>query len=141
VLLTKGNVLIGELTPSLMLPEHPTGDSAIDDYLRVAGDDPDRPSDKTIDRGRGWLRRLAGLLAAFDPGWIAPNVSAGADGELVLEWWNGQRKVTVYLDEEETEYVRSWGTSIEDDMDDGTVADPSRMANIWNWLHSDVDDV
>src|SRR3954469_18926148 len=47
--------------------------------------------------------------------WHPPHISANEDGDTVLEWWNGDRKLTVYLGPEEVSYIRSWGSNVVDD--------------------------
>ncbi len=50
---------------------------------------------------------------------MAPNVAADADGNVVFEWWEGQRKLTVYIHPESVEHVKVWEPVIFSEMEDG----------------------
>ena len=65
--------------------------------------------------------------------WNAPNVTASLLGEVVLEWWNHEKKLTLYVDEEKTEYVKVWGDDIDAEMDDGILLDTT-IAPTLEWL-------
>jgi hypothetical protein len=69
--------------------------------------------------------------------WISPQVSASEAGEVVLEWWNRNRKLTVYVTASEMSVVRVWGDDIDVEMDEGTLPDISNsFASLWSWIHS-----
>ena len=66
--------------------------------------------------------------------WRDPHISASEDGEIVFEWWNGQRKVTLYFLPEAMEVIRSWGTNIDTEMDERPVPSLDRFLAVWAWL-------
>src|SRR5213078_2622374 len=41
--------------------------------------------------------------------WFAPHVTSSAEGEVVFEWWNDPRKLTVYCTAEDANFVKVWG--------------------------------
>lgn len=53
-------------------------------------------------------------------------------GEVVLEWWNGERKLTVYIESEGMHYVKSWGADINTDMQDGDLQ-PDALYPLIEW--------
>jgi len=84
---------------------------------------------------RAWLEDIA------CEGWISasksrPHIGTGSDGEIVLEWWNEERKLTVYIDDSETTYIKSWGANIHSQMKSGTcISDETRKA-LLDWLEN-----
>lgn len=67
------------------------------------------------------------------PGWQAPHISANEDGEIVFEWWNGNRKLTIYVGPRQLMYIKSWGPHVVLDMEDAVLLDNDIPA-MWGWL-------
>lgn len=68
--------------------------------------------------------------------WRDPFVSLDESGNIVFEWWNENKKVTLYVLPEASEFIKSWGTDIETEM----MADElhgQEFQDIWRWLNSD----
>lgn len=66
-------------------------------------------------------------------GWQNPFISASEDGEVVLEWWNRDKKLTIYVGADGSTFLRSWGPHVINDMEDGVLRgnwDPEH----WMWL-------
>lgn len=55
------------------------------------------------------------------------------DGDLRLEWWNGDKKLTIYLGTEGTWWTIVDGT--EDEFEDGTL-EPGGLQSLMEWLVS-----
>jgi hypothetical protein len=51
--------------------------------------------------------------------WLEPNVTASAEGEVVFEWRHGVNRLTVYIGNQNAEYVKDWGADINTEMEDG----------------------
>lgn len=66
-------------------------------------------------------------------GWQRPHISASESGEIVFEWWNANRKLTVYVALHQVTYIKSWGPHILNDMEDG-VLQHENFPLIWSWL-------
>lgn len=99
------------------------------------GDDALAPSPQTLANAVRWvLRMFVSAHAASRHSWIYPHVTASADGEVVFEWWKGQRKLTVYISSIGAEYVRVWGTNIQDEMSEGDISSPRECTSGWKWL-------
>jgi hypothetical protein len=60
-----------------------------------------------------------------------PFITEGPYGETVLEWWRGDRKLTVYFDGGTVTYLKSWGPDVEREMEDGPVRG---MDDLMAWL-------
>lgn len=85
-------------------------------------------------------RTLSTLPALFTDaemlgGWELPHVAANENGEITLEWWEGTRKLTLFVRADRIEYLRTWGENIENEMDDGTLEDGD-FADLWAWLRN-----
>src|SRR5258706_12457137 len=94
------------------------------------------PDPDAVVHARNWIVRL--FLEAADLGrvWIKPNVIADADGEVVFEWWNGPKKLTVYIGDESAEYIQVWGSDIHSEMSSGNAESISVCRSLWLWLTS-----
>ena len=66
--------------------------------------------------------------------WLAPNVTASAEGEVIFEWWHGVKSLTIYIGNQSVEYVKAWGADINTEMEDGSVDSPSVRWALWEWL-------
>ncbi len=79
-----------------------------------------------------WISNFYTLVTDSD--WSNPNVTAGAQGEVVFEWWNGPKKLTVYVSDQNAEYVQVWGPDIYTDMADGDAKSIEVCRELWAWL-------
>ena len=66
--------------------------------------------------------------------WREPQISASEDGEVLFEWWSGERKVTLYFAPESMEVIRSWGANIDTEMDQSPMPSLDAFAAVWSWL-------
>ena len=67
--------------------------------------------------------------------WRRPHITANEDGDIVFEWWNGDRKLTLYFasDANSASFIRSWGPHVINDMQDGSFS-PEDFGAHWDWL-------
>jgi len=63
-------------------------------------------------------------------------VSANEDGDVVMEWWHGVRKLTIYVGARAAGYIKVWGPRIDKDMEDGQVVE-GNVRPLWLWLTND----
>jgi len=92
------------------------------------------PDYNTIRNAENWITRFY-FQVAFE-NWTNPNVTSGPAGEVVFEWWNGIKKVTIYVSSQSVEYVQVWGTDIYKEMSDGDAAPIETCKELWSWLKS-----
>jgi hypothetical protein len=92
------------------------------------------PNSGAIKQALSWIEDLYEDILTTDRGWIAPHVVADAHGNVVLEWWEGQKKLTIYVSPESAEYVKVWGPDIFSDMEDGEVEGAEDRRALWRWL-------
>jgi hypothetical protein len=65
--------------------------------------------------------------------WSLPHVSANEDGEVIMEWWLGHKKLTIFVGPTKMDYLFTWGDRIDQDMVDGeflTEAFPALWAQL-----------
>jgi hypothetical protein len=67
--------------------------------------------------------------------WYPPHITIGDTGEVVFEWWQGARKITLYFGAADAEYIKVWGTDIENEMESGSLADGWTVTSLWLWLN------
>jgi hypothetical protein len=68
--------------------------------------------------------------------WSSPHITLSESNEIVFEWWNGTKKITLYFGEHDPEYIKVWGTDIETEMESGILTDGWTLTSVWLWLHS-----
>lgn len=81
-----------------------------------------------------WIGELYEDALATGKRWLEPHVIADAHGNVVLEWWEGRKKLTIYISPEIVEYVKVWGPDIFSDMEDGEVEGTEDHRTLWRWL-------
>jgi hypothetical protein len=91
-----------------------------------------RPSPFAVERARQLLEDAFGATSKTT-GWQAPYISASEEGEIALEWWNGQKNLTIYVGPQHSTFLKSWGPHIVDEMTDGVLTDNWDPA-LWAWL-------
>ena len=69
-----------------------------------------------------------------DGSWTRPHVSANEEGNVVFEWWRGERKLTIYVRSAHVAYIKVWGVDIDTEMEDGRVTDAG-FGSLWTWLN------
>lgn len=92
------------------------------------------PRSEAIAAARHWIRIMFEDAAATPYAWADPLVTASAEGDVVFEWWNGPRKLTVYVSGDSVEYVKAWGPNITEEMSDGEIRSASDRRALWSWL-------
>lgn len=91
-----------------------------------------RPNEHAVERARQLLEdAFHDSIATL--GWQSPYISASEDGEIVFEWWNGARKLTIYAGAEQSTFLKSWGPHIVEEMEDGVLTQSWDPAH-WAWL-------
>lgn len=68
--------------------------------------------------------------------WHEPLMNISINDEIVLEWWHKNKKITIYVCEDTIDYIKVWGTDMENEMEDGIVNlyDRDNLINLWQWL-------
>lgn len=96
-----------------------------------------KPNPAAIQRAMTMLEgfyRTASVAGGAPYQWVAPHISASEDGEVVMEWWSGAHKLTVYVGETSAQYLKVWGTNITTQMADGAI-EGNQFQGLWLWLN------
>lgn len=80
-----------------------------------------------------WIEDMYFTALETKNAWIDPHVSPDAHGNIVFEWWKGEKKLTVYVSPNAKEYVKVWGPDIFSEMEDGDIEKEDSQA-LWRWL-------
>jgi hypothetical protein len=79
------------------------------------------------------VERFISTVSALRLNWLDPHVGLDECGYVLLEWWVGDKRLTVYFCPNDHEFVSSWGTNIESQMDTGRLTDETFVKQ-WRWL-------
>jgi|GEM_PF-6728079 len=89
-----------------------------------------------IERGREWIVRLYEAIPAEQ--WVQPHVGLDEEGSPAFGWYQRERSLDVYVQEEGAHWVRTQGKG--HPIDDGEVNTPEQMAEMWQWLRGGLDE-
>ncbi|MEM9214030.1 MAG: hypothetical protein AAGD25_06750 [Cyanobacteria bacterium P01_F01_bin.150] len=78
-----------------------------------------------------YLRQYA---SAFNLHWAEPLVNKASDDAVCLEWWRGDRKLTIYIEDGKAEVLRVWGTNPDTEMANEIISTLSELEALWGWL-------
>lgn len=92
------------------------------------------PARDSVERALAWLRNMYEDTLTAKRAWIPPHVIADAHGNVVFEWWEDHKKLTVYVSPGTVEYVKVWGPDMFSDMEDGELAGAGDHRTLWRWL-------
>jgi hypothetical protein len=92
------------------------------------------PNHKAVTRAIPWIRDMYRDALKTGREWQDPHVTADEDGDVMFEWWNGERGLTIYISEESSSYIIDWGTNITSEMDDGEASTSEKRRELWSWL-------
>jgi len=93
----------------------------------------DQPDRKAVANAVNAIDTFAQQVSQAGLEWMHPHVGSNEDGEISFEWWNGNKKLTVYVGSEENHYVSSWGHNIDTNMDAGPLPLDGFLKQ-WRWL-------
>jgi hypothetical protein len=92
------------------------------------------PNPNAVRRAMLWIEQMYEDALALGEEWHSPHVAADEDGDVMFEWWNEDKALTVYVSENDVRYIKGWGLNIETEMEDGEATTPERRRMLWTWL-------
>jgi hypothetical protein len=98
------------------------------------GNDVAAPNPNTVGRALPWIKNMYEDALAVEEEWHVPHVTADEDGDVMFEWWNNGKGLTIYVSEESASYLTAWGTNMIDQMEDGKATDSETRRRLWEWL-------
>lgn len=94
------------------------------------------PDPNAVAHAERWIMSLFQMVEDLRLPWIKPSVSASPEGEVVFEWRYGRKKLTIYVGDQNIDYVQVWGTDIHSKITDGDIESVSDCQLLWMWLIS-----
>lgn len=88
----------------------------------------------TILHAEKWLESLGSIVVTNQLQWIDPLIQITALNEVVFEWWCRDKKLTIYIEDANAEYLQVWGPDIDHEMIDGDANRLTEIDRLWNWL-------
>jgi len=94
------------------------------------------PSAPLIAYAREVMALLQASALARGLPWVEPHIGSNERGQVTLEWWRGERTLTLFVrSEERVDYLMAWGKDIESEMKDGEVSRLSDFISLSHWLY------
>lgn len=91
---------------------------------------------KTIETAERLIERLHSVALKNNWWWYDPLLNISFENEIVLEWWNQDKKITIYVYEEVIDYIKVWGADIDNEMEDGSISLEEDLTDLWQWIAS-----
>jgi hypothetical protein len=90
---------------------------------------------KTISTAINWIIELRKIVSLRQYWWSEPLVNI-AESEIIFEWWHNTKKVTIYFSETNAEFIKVWGSDIDNEMEEGIAESSKQIEFLWQWLAS-----
>ncbi|CBN55687.1 hypothetical protein OSCI_2310005 [Kamptonema sp. PCC 6506] len=91
---------------------------------------------KTIETAERLIERLHSVALKNNWWWCDPLLNISFENEIVLEWWNQEKKITIYVYEEVIDYIKVWGADMDNEMEDGSISLDEDLTDLWQWIAS-----
>ena len=69
--------------------------------------------------------------------WANPHVGASENGEITFEWWNRDKKLTLYFGPATVEAIKVWGPDIDEEMVHFPLGQVEELVSTWTWLYGE----
>ncbi len=79
-----------------------------------------------------WVESLYGEIRMRESVWILPHITVQDGGDVVFEWWKGQKSLSVYASSDEVWFLQSAGSNSE--QTEGDADTKAVRRSIWQWL-------
>lgn len=135
------------LTPVMIVPEgdESLSGTSIDEAFATVGSLHENwdghaslaPSEDVVRSARETYALLKAAALAGNAPWIEPHIGSNERGQIMLEWWNGLRTLTLFVrSSAQIDYLKSWGSNIESEMEDGVVEKILDFVQLSHWLYN-----
>ena len=88
-------------------------------------------SSVAIDRALFLLKLVFSGITNAGLQWHEPLISASVDGEVVIEWWRRERKLTIYCGDDSFHYLKTTVRDSHVEIDDGELGS---IIELWSWM-------
>lgn len=93
-------------------------------------------SPKTIETAEKLINDLHSVAFKNNWCWSSPLLNISSENEIVLEWWNQEKKLTIYVSEELIDYIKVWGADMDNEMEEGAIGLEDDLTEVWQWIAS-----
>lgn len=92
-----------------------------------------KPNKLSLSHAEGIIADLLSSVIEAGYIWLTPFLSSDEDGSITIEWHKGQHELHIEVNEDEAEYIKVWGTNIENEMHLDFL-DKYNYLTLWDWL-------
>lgn len=125
-----GTALPASATPMQSVRVIPSGYVPVQQLVRRSASI-SSPCEKAEQLARSWRSKTAGRLGKS---WLDPHMATSPWDEVVMEWWHGTRKLTLYFQPDGgIQFIKVWGPDMDTEMEEGRLLDDTFEA-LWSWL-------
>ena len=98
-----------------------------------------KPSKKALDNAKAVITDIYNYSKNAREVFLEPNITAGGDGEALLEWWYKDKSLSLYIYHNQITYLKAPNENISE-MEDGTIKKLKMIDyhNLFSWLKSNV---
>lgn len=90
------------------------------------------PYPEALRLAKEWVENLYGEIKTQEKVWILPHITVQDGGDVVFEWWHGQKSLSVFVSVDEVWFLQSAGSNSEQTEGDADTKEVRR--SIWQWL-------
>lgn len=92
------------------------------------------PTTAALNEARKWITRMHAEVVLSGKPWQDPFVTADVDGEVLFEWRTKTKDLSIYIDENETTFIKDLGPEVGSEMVDGDASAPKARRELWAWF-------
>lgn len=92
-----------------------------------------KPNRLSLSYAEGIVNDLLNSVIETGYLWLSPSISSDEDGNIILEWHKGKHELHISVGEDEAEYIKVWGTNIENEMHLDFLKKQNYLS-LWDWL-------
>ena len=90
------------------------------------------PDPAALQLAKAWSESLYREIKTRKGTWILPHLTVQDEGDVVFEWWHGQKSLSVYVSADEVWFLASAGSV--SPQSEGDASTEEARYRIWNWL-------
>jgi hypothetical protein len=110
---------------------YPLPDSIIEEFAALSAG-PVQPDPAALTLAKSWLENLYHEIKTTEERWLRPHLTVQDGGDVVFEWWKGQKSLSVYASSDEVWFLQSAGSNSE--QTEGDADTKAVRRSIWQWL-------
>ncbi len=97
------------------------------------GYDSKKPTELTLARAKLLIEGILEAIVVAGYPWVVPFISSDEDGNVIVEWYEGERELHLQIGENVAEYLQVWGTNIDTEMREDSLRRDDYLT-LWGWL-------